>query len=103
MTREEAKKKAEQLVEKMTVYEMISQLLYVSDEIERLNVHEYNWWNEALHGVARAGVATVFPQAIGMAAAFDPPLVKKVAQSITKAQSSATTVSIAGLRTGLPT
>ena len=46
----------------MTVYEMISQLLYVSDEIERLNVHEYNWWNEALHGVARAGVANGFPR-----------------------------------------
>ena len=52
----------------MTIDEKISQMLYESPAIERLGIPEYNWWNEALHGVARAGVATVFPQAIGLAA-----------------------------------
>ena len=56
----------------MTMEEAASQLLHHAPAIERLGVPEYNWWNEALHGVGRAGIATVFPQAIGMAAAFDP-------------------------------
>ena len=62
---------AKKLVSQMTIDEKISQMLYESPAIERLGIPEYNWWNEALHGVARAGVATVFPQAIGLAAAFD--------------------------------
>ena len=66
----------------MTLEEKASQLLYKSPAIERLNIPRYNWWNEALHGVARAGVATVFPQAIGLAATFDRDLVKKVAEAI---------------------
>ncbi len=82
MKDEEFRKKAEELVGKMTVREAASQLLYNSPAIERLNIPEYNWWNEALHGVARAGVATVFPQAIGMAAAFDEDFLFREAEVI---------------------
>ncbi len=77
-----AKETAKQLVSQMTVEEKISQLLYHSPAIERLNISECNWWNEAAHGVARAGVATVFPQAIGMAATFHPNLVQQVASAV---------------------
>ena len=73
-TREYAKK----LVAQMTIEEKMSQMLYESPAIERLHIPAYNWWNEALHGVARAGVATVFPQAIGLAATFDPKLIEKI-------------------------
>lgn len=79
MKREEARKKAKELVAKMTLEEKASQLRYNSPSIERLGVPYYNWWNEALHGVARAGTATSFPQAIGMAATFDPALIKETA------------------------
>ncbi len=82
MTHDEAKAKARGLVEQMTVEEAASQLLYRSPAIARLGIHEYNWWNEALHGVARAGTATVFPQAIGLGATFDPALVERVARTI---------------------
>lgn len=82
MNREAARKKAQAIVERMTVEEKLSQLLYNSPAIERLGIHEYNWWNEAAHGVARAGVATVFPQAIGMAATFDPTLIRRVADAV---------------------
>lgn len=58
----------------MTPYEKISQLLYTSQAIERIGINEYNWWNEAAHGAARADAATAFPQAIGMAATFDTEL-----------------------------
>ena len=78
----EAKKKAEKIVSRMTVEEKLTQLLFNSPSIERLGIPSYNWWNEACHGVARAGVATVFPQSIGMAASFNPELVKEVAQAI---------------------
>ena len=78
MTREEARKKAEKLVGMMTVEEKASQLRYDSPAIERLSIPAYNWWNEALHGVARAGQATVFPQAIAMAAVFDEEMSEKV-------------------------
>lgn len=74
MTREEARRKAEELVNQMTVEERASQLRYDAPPIGRLGVPAYNWWGEALHGVARQGVATSFPQAIGMAATFDPEL-----------------------------
>ncbi|MBR0368632.1 MAG: glycoside hydrolase family 3 C-terminal domain-containing protein [Clostridia bacterium] len=76
MTREQARARAEALVGRMTVEEAASQLRYDAPAIERLGVPAYNWWNEALHGVARAGVATSFPQAIGIAATFDPELVR---------------------------
>jgi len=78
MTRDQARQKAEALVAQMTVEEVASQLRFDAPAIERLGVPAYNWWNEALHGVARAGVATSFPQAIGIAAAFDPQLVKEL-------------------------
>lgn len=70
------------LISQMTVEEKASQLLYNSPAIPRLGIPEYNWWNEALHGVARAGIATVFPQAIGLSASFDPELLKRVASAI---------------------
>lgn len=73
---------AKELVSKMTIEEKMKQMLYESPAIERLGIPEYNWWNEALHGVARAGVATVFPQAIGMAAAFDPEFLYNVACAV---------------------
>jgi len=82
MNREDAKKKAEELVSKMTLEEKASQLKYDAPSIKRLGIPNYNWWNEALHGVARAGVATSFPQAIGMAATFDDSLLKDVADTI---------------------
>ena len=66
MDRKEARRKAQELVMKMTIEEKASQLRYDSPGISRLGIPEYNWWNEGLHGVARAGIATVFPQAIGI-------------------------------------
>ncbi len=71
MNRAEAKKQAQALVARMDVLEAAAQLSYNAPALDRLHIPEYNWWNEALHGVARAGVATSFPQAIGMAATFD--------------------------------
>ena len=82
MTREQAKRKAEELVGRMTVEEMASQLRFDAPAIERLGIPAYNWWNEALHGLARAGTATSFPQAIGMAAMFDEELLEKIASAI---------------------
>ena len=78
MNREEARKRAKALVDQMTMEEAASQLIYGAPAIERLGVPAYNWWNEALHGVARAGMATMFPQAIGMAATFDTTLVEEL-------------------------
>ena len=77
-----ARLRAKELVSKMTVEEKISQLLYNSPAIERLGIKEYNWWNEAAHGVARAGTATVFPHAIAMAATFNPETVNKIGDVI---------------------
>ncbi len=70
------------LISRMTLEEKISQLGHTAPAIPRLHVPEYNWWNEGLHGVARAGFATVFPQAIGMAATFDEPLMHQVSDTI---------------------
>ena len=78
MHRDEAKKKAQVLVDQMTLEEAASQLSYQAPAIERLGIPSYNWWNEALHGVARAGMATMYPQAIGMGATFDPELVEEL-------------------------
>ena len=78
MNRKNARKKAEELVSNMTVEEKASQLRYDAPAIKRLGIPAYNWWNEALHGVARAGTATVFPQAIGMAASFDEELIHQM-------------------------
>ena len=77
MDKIKAKKQAEELVAKMTVEEMASQLKFNAEAIPRLGIPAYNWWNEGLHGVARAGTATVFPQAIGLAAAFDTELMEE--------------------------
>ena len=70
------------LIAQLTVGEKISQLMMDSPAIPRLGIHAYHWWNEALHGVARNGTATVFPQAIAMAATWDPDLLRKVADAI---------------------
>lgn len=82
MNREEARKKAENLVSQMTLEEKAAQLKYGAPAIPRLGVPAYNWWNEGLHGVARAGQATVFPQAIGMGATFDTELVAQMADVV---------------------
>ncbi|HKO91517.1 MAG TPA: glycoside hydrolase family 3 N-terminal domain-containing protein, partial [Polyangiaceae bacterium] len=71
--------RARDLVARMTREEKISQMVDRAPAIERLGVPAYQWWNEALHGVARAGLATVFPQAIALAATFDEPLVQQIA------------------------
>jgi beta-glucosidase len=74
--------RARYLEQRMTLEEKISQLGHTSDAVERLGIPEYNWWNEGLHGVARAGIATVFPQTIGMAATFDDALLFQDAEAI---------------------
>jgi len=75
-------KRVESLVARMTLEEKVSQMVHTAPAIERLGVAEHNWWNECLHGVARAGRATVFPQAMGMAASFNDSLLNKVAAVI---------------------
>jgi beta-glucosidase len=74
--------RARDMEQRMTLEEKISQLGHTSDAVPRLGIPEYNWWNEGLHGVARAGVATVFPQAIGLAATFDDALLLTDATAI---------------------
>ena len=74
--------RVEDLMGKLTLDEKASLMLYNSPAIDRLGIPEYNWWSEALHGVARAGMATVFPQAIALAATFDEELVYRVATAI---------------------
>src|SRR5438874_354613 len=75
-------KRVEDLLQRLTVQEKISQMMHTAAPIERLNIPAYNWWNEGLHGVARAGQATVFPQAIGLAATWDTDLMFRVATVI---------------------
>lgn len=70
------------LLHQLTLEEKISLLGYQSKAVEHLNIPAYNWWNEALHGVARAGNATIFPQAIGMAASFNNDLLRECANTI---------------------
>ena len=82
MNRKDARQKAQELVSKMTIEEKASQLRYDSPGIPRLGIPEYNWWNEGLHGVARAGTATVFPQAIGLAASFDENMIREIGDII---------------------
>ena len=80
--REKARERAKELVEQMTIDEVISQLSYNAPAIDRLGIQEYNWWNEGLHGVARAGTATIFPQAIGMAATWNEKILKEVGEAV---------------------
>lgn len=74
--------RAKDLVSRMTLEEKVTQMLFNAPAIKRLGIPAYNWWNEALHGVARAGVSTMFPQAIGLAATFDEELIYKAADVI---------------------
>jgi beta-glucosidase len=76
------KDRVNDLVSQMTLEEKVSQMVHDAPAIERLGVPKYNWWNECLHGVGRAGIATVFPQAIGLAATWNPNLVHRVATVI---------------------
>ena len=73
-------KQAKELVAQMTIEEKMGQMLHHAQAIDRLGIPKYCWWNEALHGVARAGDATMFPQAIGLGATFDEDLVHQVAE-----------------------
>ena len=82
MDRKEARLKAQELVARMTIEEKASQLKFDAEAIPRLDIPAYNWWNEALHGVARAGTATVFPQAIALGAAFDTELMEEIGSCI---------------------
>lgn len=79
---EQFRERAKELVAQMTLEEKAFQMLHGAPAVERLGIKAYNWWNEALHGVARAGLATVFPQAIGLAATFDEDFLEKVADAI---------------------
>src|SRR3954462_5772381 len=75
-------KRVDDLISRMTLEEKVAQMMNAAPAIPRLGIPQYDWWNEALHGVAFSGVATVFPQAIGLGATFDPPLVNRVASVI---------------------
>ena len=70
------------LISRLTLDEKVSQMVYESPAISRLNIPAYNWWNECLHGVARSGVATIYPQAIGLGATFDEHLIFSIATAI---------------------
>jgi beta-glucosidase len=72
-------KRVADLMSRMTLEEKVSQMMNAAAAIDRLGIPQYDWWNEALHGVARAGYATVFPQAIGLAATWDEELIRRVA------------------------
>ena len=74
--------RVDDLVSRLTLEEKTGQMLHASPAIPRLGIPAYNWWNECLHGVARAGIATVFPQAIGLAAMWNEPLLRRVAEVI---------------------
>ena len=79
---EEFINKAEELVGKMTIEEAMTQLRFNAPAIDRLGIPSYNWWNEGLHGLARSGTATVFPQAVGLASMFDRDILQKIADVV---------------------
>ncbi|KAA3660411.1 MAG: glycoside hydrolase family 3 protein, partial [Chloroflexi bacterium] len=74
--------RVQDLIQRMTLEEKVSQMLFTAPAIERLDIAKHNWWNEGLHGLGRAGVATVFPQAIGLAATWNAELMHEVATAI---------------------
>ena len=93
-------KTAEKLIELMTIEEKASQMLSTSKALPNYGIEMYNWWNEALHGVARSSKATVFPQAIAMAATFDPELIQQTADAIsTEARAMHNIFKAKGMRT----
>ena len=93
-------KTAENLISRMTIEEKASQMLSTSRALPSHGIEMYNWWNEALHGVARSAKATVFPQAIAMAATFDPQLILKTADAIsTEARAMYNIFNAKGMRT----
>ena len=75
-------KRVNDLVARLSLEQKIAQLMNQSPGIDSLGIPQYNWWSEGLHGIARSGIATVFPQAIGMAATFDDSLIYEVADVI---------------------
>src|SRR6202007_1436084 len=77
-----AEERAADLVSQMSLEEKVGQMMNSAPAIPRLGIPQYDWWNEALHGVARAGRATVFPQAIGLAATWDTDLMGRIADVI---------------------
>jgi beta-glucosidase len=83
------------LITKLTLEEKVFQMLYNSPAIPRLDIPEYNWWNECLHGVARSGVATIFPQSIGLGATFDRDLVFRIGTAISDEARAMYNVSVA--------
>src|SRR3982750_2242263 len=92
-----AEERAADLVHRMTLEEKASQLVNQARAIPRLQVPAYDWWSEALHGVARNGTATVFPEPIGLAATFDTPLIHEMAVVIgTEARAKLNTALRAG-------
>ena len=79
---DQCRQKAESLVAQMDLIEKASLLRYNSPGVPRLGIPAYNWWNEGLHGLARTGTATVFPQAIGLAAMFDPKTLEEIGDAV---------------------
>lgn len=108
--RGQAREKAEAYLKDLSIEEQAMLLKYESPAIPKAGIPEYNWWNEALHGVARAGTATVFPVPIAMAASFDEELVKEIGdcistegeQNITDSSGRRTMTFIKALPIGLP-
>src|SRR5512142_108138 len=70
------------LISRMTLEEKVGQMMNSAPGIPRLGIPQYDWWNECLHGVGRAGIATVFPQAIGLASTWNKALMHRVATAI---------------------
>ena len=89
--------RAEDLLQQLTLEEKVALMMDNSKPVERLGIKPYNWWNEALHGVARSGLATVFPQPIGMAASFDPDAIHTIYTAVSdEARAKNTAYSAAG-------